>query len=74
MKIKVVDTPDDLFEYTSDIPPRKDEIIFYNDQGYKVSYVCHHIDEVPDTGDLGEVYAVVEVSAEISLGQQLKSY
>ncbi len=74
MKIKVVDTPDDLFEYTSDILPRKDEFIFYNDQEYKISYVCHHIDEVPDTGDLGEVYAVVEVSAHTSLGQQLKSY
>lgn len=74
MKIKVVDTPDDLFEYTSDILPRKDEFIFYNDQGYKVSYVRHHLDEVPDTGDLGEVYAVVEVSTETFLGQQLKSY
>jgi len=72
VKIKVVDTPDDLFEYTSDILPRKDEFIFYNDQEYKVSYVCHHIDEVPDTGDLGEAYAVVEVSAEQTLGQQLK--
>lgn len=72
MKIKVVDTPDDLFEYTSDSLPRKDEFIFYNDQEYKVSYVGHHIDEVPDTGDLGEAYAVVEVSVEQSLGQQLK--
>ena len=72
MKIKVVDTPDDLFEYTSDSLPRKDEFIFYNDQEYKVSHICHHIDEEPDTGDLGEVYAVVEVSTAPTLGQQLK--
>lgn len=75
MKIKVVDTPDELFEYTADILPRKDEFIYHNDQGYKVSYVCHHVVEIPDTGHAGGAYAVVEVSTTQSfLGQQLKSY
>ena len=75
MKIKVVDTPDELFEYTADVLPRKDEFIYHKDQGYKVSYVCHHVVEVTDTGNAGDVYAVVEVSISQSfLGQQLKSY
>lgn len=62
MKIKVRDLPDDLFEYTADVVPRKDEFIFYNDRRYKVSYVCHHIEEAEDSGELGEPYAVLEVS------------
>lgn len=75
MKIKVVDTPDSLFEYTAEVPPRKGEFISYKDRGYTVSYVSHHIDEVPDTGDLEEIYAVVEVStSQTFLGQELKSY
>ena len=75
MKIKVVDTPEELFEYTADVLPRIDEFICHKDQGYKVNYVSHHVDELPDTGKLGEVYAVVEVSTTQSfLGQQLKSY
>jgi hypothetical protein len=75
MKIKVVDTPDDLFEYTADVAPRKDEFIYHKDQGYKVSYVCHVIGEVTDTGEVGEVYAVAEVSpAQTYFNQQLKSY
>lgn len=75
MRIKVVDTPDSLFEYTADILPRKDEFIFYKEREYKVSYVCHRVEEVPGTGDLGEVYAVVEVSnTRTFLGRQLKSY
>ena len=75
MKIKVVDTPDFLFEYTAEVPPRKDEFIYYKDKGYKVSYVSHHIEELPDTGKLEEPYAVVEVSTTRTfLGQQLRSY
>lgn len=63
MKIKVRDLPDDLFEYTADVVPRKDEFIFHEDQRYKVSYVCHYVEEVEssDSG-LGEAYVVVEVS------------
>ena len=75
MRIKVVDTPDELFEYTADVLPRKDEFIFHKDQAYKISYVCHHVHDVEDTGEIGEVYAVIEVSTTQSfLGQQLKSY
>ena len=75
MKIIVVDTPDKLFEYTANVLPRKDEFIYHKEQGYKVSYVCHYVVEVPDTGNAGDVYAVVEVSTTQSfLGQQLKSY
>ncbi len=75
MKIKVVDTPEELFEYTADVLPRKDEFIYHKDQAYKVSYVCHHVVEAPDTSNVGDVYAVVEVSTTQSyLGRQLKSY
>jgi len=75
MKIKVVDTPDELFEYTADIVPRKDEFIFHKNQGYKVSYVCHHVPDLSDPGEAEEVYTVIEVSATRSfLGQQLRSY
>ncbi len=75
MKIKVVDTPDELFEYTADVLPRKDEFIYHKDQGYKVSFVCHHVVEESDSGSVGDVYAVVEVSTTRSfLGQQLESY
>ena len=63
MKIKVRDLPDDLFEYTADVVPRKDEFIFHKDQRYKVSYVCHYVEEVENSdGGLGEAYVVVEVS------------
>lgn len=62
MKIKVRDLPDDLFEYTADVVPRKDEFLFYNERRYKVSYVCHYIEEGHDTDELGEAYAVLEVS------------
>ena len=62
MRIKVRDTPDDLFEYTADVMPRKDEFIFHNGQRYKVSYVCYYVEKGDDDDDLGEVYAVVEVS------------
>ena len=75
MKVKVVDTPDELFEYTTDVIPRKDEFVYHKDQGYKVSYVCHHVNEAEDIGKPGEVYVVIEVSTTRSfLGQQLKSY
>jgi len=75
MRIKVVDTPNELFEYKADTLPRKDEFIFYDDKGYKVSYVSHHIYDNPDTGKAGDVYAVVEVSISRSfLGHTLKSY
>ena len=75
MKIKVIDTPEFLFEYTADIVPRKDELIFYNDTGYKVSYVCYFVDESTDTGVSGEVCAVAEVApTEIFFNQQLRSY
>ena len=62
MRIKVRDTPDDLFEYIADVMPRKDEFIFHNNQRYKVSYVCYYVEEGDDNDDQGEVYAVVEVS------------
>ncbi len=62
MKIKVRDTPDDLFEYTADVVPRKDEFLFHKNQRYKVSYVCHYVEEVGENDDLNEVYAIVEVS------------
>ncbi len=62
MKIKVRDTPDDLFEYSADVVPRKDEFLFHKNQRYKVSYVCHYIEEAGENDDLNEVYAVVEVS------------
>jgi hypothetical protein len=75
MKIKVVDTPNDLIEFTAEVAPRKDEYIYYKDQGYKVSYICHYVNEEPDTGELGEVYAVAEVSpAQTFIEQQLKSH
>ena len=62
MKIKVRDLPDDLFEYTADVLPRKDEFIFHKDQRYKVSYVCHYVEEGEHGAGLGEAYVVVEVS------------
>ena len=62
MKIKVRDTPDDLCEYSADVVPRKDEFLFHKNQRYKVSYVCHYVEEVGEDDDLNEVYAVVEVS------------
>ena len=62
MKIIVRDLPDDLFEYTADVVPRKDEFIFHEDQRYKVSYVCHYVEEVENGDGLGEAYVVVEVS------------
>jgi len=75
MKVKVVDTPDELFEYTTDVIPRKDEFIYHKDQWYKVSYVCHHVDEARNTDTSGEAYAVIEVSTTRPfLGQELKSY
>lgn len=75
MKIKVVDTPDELFEYTSDIVPRKDELIYHKNQGYTVSYVCHNVPDMSDSDKAEEVYVVIEVSETRSfLGQQLKSY
>lgn len=75
MKIKVIDTPEFLFEYSANIVPRKDELIYFKDTGYKVSYVCFFVDEAPDTGEPGEVYAVAEVApTEIFFNQQLRSY
>ena len=62
MKIKVRDLPDDLFEYTADVVPRKDEFIFHQDQRYKVSYVCHYVKKVEHGAGLEEAYVVVEVS------------
>ncbi len=62
MKIKVRDLPDDLFEYTADVVPRRDEFIFHKDERYKVSYVCHYVEEVENSDGLGESYVVVEVS------------
>jgi hypothetical protein len=62
MKIKVRDLPDDLFEYEADVVPRKDEFIFHKDQRYKISYVCHYVEEAEQAGGLGEAYVVVEVS------------
>ena len=75
MKIKVVDSPDNLFEYTADIVPRKDEFIYFKDQGYKVSYVCHHVNEVPDSGGHKETYAVAEVApTETFFSQRLATH
>ena len=75
MKIKVVDTPERLFEYTANVAPRKDEFIYHKDQGYKVSYVCYFVEEDPETGESGEVYAVAEVApTEGFFNQQLSSY
>lgn len=74
MIIKVKDTPDDLFEYMADVVPRKDDFIFYKGHGYKVSYVCHYVEEVPDKDKLEEAYALVEVSTTRTfLGQQIIS-
>ena len=76
MKIKVIDTPEFLFEYSANIVPRKDELIYYNDTGYKVSYVCFFVEnDESDAGEPGEVYAVAEVApTEIFFNQQLRSY
>lgn len=75
MKIKVVDTPNSLFEYIADVAPRKDEYIYHRAQGYKVSYICHYVNEAPESGELGEVYAVAEVSpAQTFIDQQLSSH
>ena len=75
MKIKVVDTPEDLFEYTADVVPRKDEFIYHKDQMYKVSYVCHYVDEIGDNGEAGESCAIIEVSTtQTLLNQQFRSY
>ena len=62
MKIKVRDLPDDLFEYTADVVPREDEFICYNERRYRVTKVCHYVEEAQNTDELGEVYAIVEVS------------
>lgn len=62
MKIKVRDLPDDLFEYTADVVPRRDEYIFHKEQRYKVSYVCHYVEELENSNGLREPYVVVEVS------------
>ena len=75
MRIKVVDTPENLFEFEADVAPRKDEFIYYKDQGYKVSFVCHYIDEEPDTDNVEERYAVVEVApTELFFSQQLSTH
>ena len=75
MKIKVVDTPDNLFEFEADVAPRKDEFIYFEDQAYKVSYVCHYVTEVSDTGEVIEKYAVVEVApTEMFFSQQLSTH
>ena len=75
MKIKVVDTPNDLFEYEAEVVPRKDEYIYHQNQGYKVSYVCHYTAQDPDTSEVNEVYVVAEVSpAQTFIDQQLSSH
>lgn len=75
MKIKVVDTPNDLFEYEAEVAPRKDEYIYHKDQGYKVSYICYYTAEDPDTAEVKEVYAVAEVSpAQSFIDQQLRTH
>ena len=75
MKIKVFDTPEFLFEYSADVVPKKDEYIYYNDTGYKVSYITYLVEQNPDTGQPEEAYAVAEVApTEIFFNQQLRSY
>ena len=75
MRIKVVDTPDNLFEYTADVAPRKDEFIFHKDQAYKVSYVCHYVGDVSENGEIEEIHAVAEVApTEFFFSQRLKTH
>ena len=71
----MIDTPEFLFEYTAEVVPRKDELLYHKDTGYKVSYICYFVDEDPDTRESGEVYVVAEVApTEIFFNQQLKAY
>lgn len=51
MKIKVRDLPDDLFEYTADVVPREDEFICYNERRYRVTKVCHYVEEAHPSGN-----------------------